>query len=535
MENIDNSNDSCNIDPNWLETSAISRFWFKDDQGKQVFDEAYYLAEIDLINGQQPIELWKPIPEFERYFCSNLSRVRRGNKIKKINIETARKNNKYIDISLNKDNKSYSKKLHRIVAHTWIPNPYRLKTVNHKDGDKYNNRLDNLEWMSTKDNNKHARDTELNPGRTIGYSVIQFTKDYKREIARWLSYAIAEKTLGIYSGDISKVCRGINRTAGGYGWRRADESDGLYNDKEIRAIPGFPGYTASRDGIVFGLKNQKLEAQEKNGYHVLSLKKYNAFHGVHYFIALAFVSNSDPRNKTQIDHIDTNKLNNHASNLRWVTTKENMNNKITKNKLVHKVQKYSLDNVLLRNYPSKKIAAIYEGVASSTINQWILKGQIYGYIWKSDNSINLKSENDPDEYEESEDEELKNGDDGPGILNEDFLKSIEMFTIDGKFLKVFANLSELAIRLNRSTNEVYEYVLTGKFRNHTFKFVNPEDEIIPEDYLTRRIGKYTKYGKLEEVFDNLEEVTKTVNLRPGTLYRYISQGITGKSVWKFID
>jgi len=50
------------------------------------------------------------------------------------------------------------RRVHRLLALTFIPNPDDLETVNHIDGDKLNNDLTNLEWMSRADNNKHARE-----------------------------------------------------------------------------------------------------------------------------------------------------------------------------------------------------------------------------------------------------------------------------------------------------------------------------------------------------------------------------------------
>jgi hypothetical protein len=51
-----------------------------------------------------------------------------------------------------------NKYIHRLVAQAFIPNPQRLGDINHKDGNKYNNHWTNLEWVSRRDNHKHARE-----------------------------------------------------------------------------------------------------------------------------------------------------------------------------------------------------------------------------------------------------------------------------------------------------------------------------------------------------------------------------------------
>lgn len=59
---------------------------------------------------------------------------------------------KYLSIHIDKEYKL----IHRMIAETFIENPNNLKTVNHKDGNIYNNSVDNLEWMSFSDNMKHS-------------------------------------------------------------------------------------------------------------------------------------------------------------------------------------------------------------------------------------------------------------------------------------------------------------------------------------------------------------------------------------------
>jgi hypothetical protein len=67
----------------------------------------------------------------------------------------------YLLVDLHHNHKSYYRQVHRLVAEAFIPNPDKLPTVNHIDGDKTNNRIDNLEWMSIKDNVRHAWSTGL--------------------------------------------------------------------------------------------------------------------------------------------------------------------------------------------------------------------------------------------------------------------------------------------------------------------------------------------------------------------------------------
>ena len=61
----------------------------------------------------------------------------------------------YLEVKLIKDGKPIKYKVHRLVGETFIPNPKGLKTINHKDLNKRNNTLENLEWLSHSDNIKH--------------------------------------------------------------------------------------------------------------------------------------------------------------------------------------------------------------------------------------------------------------------------------------------------------------------------------------------------------------------------------------------
>lgn len=106
-------------------------------------------------------EIWKDIPSYEGYYqVSSLGRIRSIGRIKKILRFIVEKKG-YLAVSLCV---SYQRKIftvHRIVANVFIPNPLGLSDVNHKNGNKKDNSLNNLEWLSHKDNVRHAMETGI--------------------------------------------------------------------------------------------------------------------------------------------------------------------------------------------------------------------------------------------------------------------------------------------------------------------------------------------------------------------------------------
>lgn len=103
--------------------------------------------------------LWKQIAEFPNYQVSDTGLVR--NKAGKT-LKTFVQSGGYEVATLSSDSlKSAKRTVHRLVALAYLENPDKLPEVNHKDGNKLNNRLDNLEWCSGKQNMKHAKETGI--------------------------------------------------------------------------------------------------------------------------------------------------------------------------------------------------------------------------------------------------------------------------------------------------------------------------------------------------------------------------------------
>ena len=110
-------------------------------------------------------EYWKPIDETNgRYEVSNLGRVRSMKQyygvIGRIMPQTIQRSG-YHYVMLHVNNKPTCRRVHRLVAKAFIPNPDNLKEVNHKDGNKDNNQVSNLEWCTRSQNVKHSFDTGL--------------------------------------------------------------------------------------------------------------------------------------------------------------------------------------------------------------------------------------------------------------------------------------------------------------------------------------------------------------------------------------
>ena len=103
-------------------------------------------------------EEWKQIEGFENlYMISNKGYVKSliSNKI----LKNLCGSTGYYHVSLYKDKKQTIKSIHRLLAIAFIPNPLSKPVINHIDSDRKNNRLDNLEWCTQKENLQHARDS----------------------------------------------------------------------------------------------------------------------------------------------------------------------------------------------------------------------------------------------------------------------------------------------------------------------------------------------------------------------------------------
>ena len=176
-------------------------------------------------------EIWKPIKDYENlYEISNLGNIRSLDRViigkdgRKINYkgrEMSKKldrNLSYYEITLSDLNKKRKTFLvHRLVATNFIPNPLNLEIVNHKDEDKLNNSVDNLEWVSIKENNNYSYNKHPERRDSVCKKIIQYDLD-GNFIKIWNSLVDAQKNLNISYSSISACLRGKSGRAGNFQW-----------------------------------------------------------------------------------------------------------------------------------------------------------------------------------------------------------------------------------------------------------------------------------------------------------------------------
>lgn len=185
-------------------------------------------------------EDWVPIRGYEGlYDISNKGRVRSLDRTVKCQggdyhvtgriLKLHKKPSGYMFVTLAKNGRAKRYYLHRLIAEAFIPNPLRLKQINHKDENKTNNALSNLEWCTASYNiNYGKRSAKVietkNKNASIGAErpVLKFDKSGKF-IKEYQSIKIAAERNGVYRSNIYKCCSGKYSQTGGYKWKFKDQ------------------------------------------------------------------------------------------------------------------------------------------------------------------------------------------------------------------------------------------------------------------------------------------------------------------------
>lgn len=159
------------------------------------------------------IEIFKDIQGYEGYQISNLGNVKSLKFGKERILKPAKNHKGYLYVVLSKQGKGKSYLIHRLVTKAFIPNPQNLPQVNHKDENKNNNIVDNLEWCTNEYNHNYGtRNQRVGESKSKPVLCIETGKIYPSTIE-------VQRQLDFNRSHIADVCNGKRKTCGGFHWR----------------------------------------------------------------------------------------------------------------------------------------------------------------------------------------------------------------------------------------------------------------------------------------------------------------------------
>ena len=255
--------------------------------------------------------IWIPIINYENYSVSNHGSIKNNTTDRSLKYYIR---NGYPSITLSKNNKKKTFNIHTIVASHFLTLPIGQMVVNHKNEDKTDNRLENLEYLSYSDNTKYSA-TSMRTKNENAFDLSQF-----QEIPKYTNYMIS-KNAELYSKHLKRLCR-------------------------FTILP--------------------------NGYYKIKLKNINGTYKdlyAHVLVAMTYLQYTPSNNTIVINHMDGNKGNNCLENLEIITHKQNMKHSVQMNDatIFRRAVFYINDLGQRIEFPSAKDASNKTGIDNSSI------------------------------------------------------------------------------------------------------------------------------------------------------------------------
>ncbi len=586
----------------------IRRMYFVDELVNKHFDIKYKQPEnqkpnnipqiipnvkITQINDNE--EVWVDISQYPKYQVSNYGNVRSKQK-------TTILNQRFSDgfcivtlhrkINNNKNNEYTDYKIAYLVATYFIKNtdPKNKTAIKHIDDDVTNNKWTNLQWALPDDNNiiwKYIGETNntymiSNYGRIVRNANCEYIKPSS-------SGKIRDVVILTLSTDVHKkfkICNlvakyfvenddPVNKTLlkhldGDVLNNKADNLQwvALSNNEneEWKDIVGYENrYQISNLGQVKSLLTNKILTNVlARAYYRVLLKDvggtYTSYN-IHRLVAKAFIENLDP-NKKIVDHIDNNKFNNKATNLRWVTHKENIQSYQTNFRPKRKVIQYK-DNIVVKEWESiDKIVEENKHITRNRLLGALRINNIFdGYVWKYKDPLPAKKE-----IVLKDDEIFKN----MGVINGSDLTKYEVSNygnvrigLSGKFLTPHlgqcdyysigladTDKNKVSLQLHRLVATVFvkrkskhkilvNHIDENKLNNHynNLEWATPKEN--SRHSIARKVNQIDiNTGKVIKTYDAVVDVAKAFNKKTATSVGCCCNGIYKTSMgfkWEYAD
>jgi len=239
--------------------------------------------------------------------------------------------NGYLSLTICIDNTKKTYNVHQLIALMFLGKKENDNIiVNHKNGDKIDNKIENLEYITYKENTKHAIENKLAPKVTkkvhkLDSKTLEILKTYNSIIE-------AAEDNNMDGRHISCVCKGTRTTSGGFKWKYVDDIELLLvtADEDNKEIKNYPNYLISKDGKVYSKRLRKYLEQKTlpSGYKNVKLCNDTVMDDVYIHVIVAdhfLPTHKLDRKLLIVNHKDGDKSNNKLDNLEFITQKENMN------------------------------------------------------------------------------------------------------------------------------------------------------------------------------------------------------------------
>lgn len=294
-------------------------------------------------------EIWKFIDDSENYKISNMGKVMSNKKSADFKILKGNHTTQgYIVVGLQVQNKLKIIRVNRLVAKLFISNPNNYEIVDHINGNRMDNRVENLRWVSCSQN---CLNSGIQSNNSSGVKGVYFCKTFEKWIAHWQENGKTKSkycetkddaiqyrkqkvnehyNLEYYSERtdqqflFTKESRVIftNNELEKEIWKELEKSNGKYFVSNLGFIKSF---------VINKINGLILKCNFNSEYLVSTLnyegnpKEYR----IHVLVAKTFIQN--PNNYNIVDHINGNKTDNRVENLRWVSHHQNsLNTNIAK-------------------------------------------------------------------------------------------------------------------------------------------------------------------------------------------------------------
>lgn len=181
---------------------------------------------------------WKTVQEYENYEVNQLGEIRHKSRRRVLKPRVSP--NGYLYVNFNIAGRRTNFAVHRIVLNAFTPHEDKSLEVNHKNYDRTDNRLENLEWVSSSENKKHANKKVQNR-HSRGKEIHQYSKTGEY-IKTFPSVTDAAKSIGLGVAALSNCALGRTKSSGGFVWKFAEGSTTKYNRN-----PGLSAQDSSKE------------------------------------------------------------------------------------------------------------------------------------------------------------------------------------------------------------------------------------------------------------------------------------------------